>query len=1039
MLVTGSTGVGKSTQIPKLLMYSLKMLDHKEDGKIACTVPRTPVAVTNAATISKQMGIPIFDYNQSLKSTIDSANYNVQFQYMGKKHAKPTNDLTLKIVTDGLLLQEIIRNPLLKMQNKMNKNVYDIVIVDEAHEHNKNMDYILTLMKYALYFNNSLRLVIISATMDDDEPIYRRFYRDINDNRLHPFNQLLPAHNLDRINVDRRLHISPPGATTQYKIDDVYRPGADPEALVLEIATKTHDGDILLFKPGVGEISGAIEILNKTLPSNFIALPFYSELNSEKRAIIENLSDVVKKKITHPRTIPFDKPIDQTLIKPVPEGTYTRVVIVATNLAEASLTINTLKYVVDTGTEKSAVYDYKSRDSVLKSTPISESSRLQRRGRVGRVGPGTVYYLYEQGSHEGIKKSFNISVSNLYEDMMSMLRDNSTDQPLFTLENDPNRQLVNSTNLEQNFPIYHLLIKQQYFYKDEQFTYYGDDNCYDYNNTVPPSTVYQTGQSKTTLEDSNGSFYIIHPDELYLVRNIGGTIVGLAKDSYGVKYEQATHSVTSYKINSFWDLLFEKLCIYKTNDVAKTEFGKKLLLIKTKMYDLTLDSIVSYLYGRKYGVDKELLKIMAFISTSSGSITSFSYQDPKTFKYEIDYLKTKYANCISDSHGVIQLADSILNYFVSLGIINTQHSLYTNKDVDILMRYKSEYLNAKKSNQFDSLNKSIVEKFIALDHSSRLDYSSKLNNQELTDLTQDNAILTIIKTNLYAKQNEINRWCYANHLQPKTITSFINKYVRLTNDFMKYTLDNVDGIKWFDTVLKISNVPKDLDIRITSSFLHGNGYKIAKKIDGTNLYVQILNPSPNNIYEIGRITKKSAITNTFLKNECYGDYVMYLSLNVEKQQLFMIHNVQPNLIQSLVPYIYKPELFLTAGYDTNRATESINYLMNQFKLSDTTLLKQNMITNYTNSIKSIKRDMLNSFNRTVYYNLLSIDNSPEFKHSIEQFLNDQLNIKRTGQRNNYNEIHSGGGLQNPYYFDTKQLAINNLYAKYIFDHLVYKA
>ena len=71
--------------------------------------------------------------------------------------------------------------------------------------------------------------------MDDDEPVYRRYYRDINDNRMFPLNIWLEKNKLDRINIDRRIHISPPGETTQYKITDIYKPNVEPEDIVLEI------------------------------------------------------------------------------------------------------------------------------------------------------------------------------------------------------------------------------------------------------------------------------------------------------------------------------------------------------------------------------------------------------------------------------------------------------------------------------------------------------------------------------------------------------------------------------------------------------------------------------------------------------------------------------------------------------------------------------------------------------------------------------------------------------------------------------------
>jgi HrpA-like RNA helicase len=121
-------------------------------------------------------------------------NYYIQYSYQGSKHVRDDKHMTLKVMTDGSLWNTISTNVLMKakrkaLDNKNNTvdvftkyNIYDIIMVDEAHEHNKNMDLILTITKYSAYYNNSIKIVIISATMDDDEPTYRRFYRAINDN-----------------------------------------------------------------------------------------------------------------------------------------------------------------------------------------------------------------------------------------------------------------------------------------------------------------------------------------------------------------------------------------------------------------------------------------------------------------------------------------------------------------------------------------------------------------------------------------------------------------------------------------------------------------------------------------------------------------------------------------------------------------------------------------------------------------------------------------------------------------------------------------
>jgi len=362
LYVTGSTGVGKSTQVPKLLLYATKMIDYKGDGGVICTIPRTPPTLGVSKRVANEMGVPIKQYCESINNEILTTNYYIQYQTKNDKHKNKVNHPYLRFVTDGTLYADMKTNPILKtMEFKgdkgtyTEKNMYDIVIIDEAHEHNANMDIILTLMRYATYYNNDIKLVIMSATMDDDEPVYRRYYRDINNNRMYPFDIMLETYNLDRINVDKRLHISPPGETTKFKIDEFYRPGEEGEDIVVDIIKNTTSGDILLFKPGKAEINKAIKYLNTKLPADVYVIPYYSAgndggagggMSDSKRDFVEKLSEKTKRDFVYPKNVNYAKISEHDLkfMKQVPKGTYKRFVIVGTNIAEASLTINSLKY-----------------------------------------------------------------------------------------------------------------------------------------------------------------------------------------------------------------------------------------------------------------------------------------------------------------------------------------------------------------------------------------------------------------------------------------------------------------------------------------------------------------------------------------------------------------------------------------------------------------------------------------------------------------------------------------------------------------------
>ena len=417
--ITGATGQGKSTQVPKLLIYALKMIDYNNHGKAICTQPRVAPTTENSSRIAEELGVNLKKKfgNDDLRTN----NYYIQFKHANDSHDKnKCHHLTLKIVTDGTLLEEIIKTPDLK-------HIYDIIIIDEAHEHNTNMDLILTLARKTCLLNNLIKLIIVSATMNEDEPIYRRYYKEINDNLqkvIHPFfnEEFIINNNY----LDRRFHISPPGATTQYNITEIYLPvniyplNNDEEQnakiaqqknyqIIKNICNTSIIGDILLFANGTADIIKAVKYLNEVLPPYVIALPYYAQMNKKYRYKIEKIDIEISKIKTKKENVSLtwnEKYLEDLSVQ---DGIYKRAVIIATNVAEASITINSLKYVVDNGYAKVNIYDKTIDDTKLIVEKISEASRKQRKGRVGRVNEGTVYYAYMKGGRTDVMPKYKIT------------------------------------------------------------------------------------------------------------------------------------------------------------------------------------------------------------------------------------------------------------------------------------------------------------------------------------------------------------------------------------------------------------------------------------------------------------------------------------------------------------------------------------------------------------------------------------------------------------------------------------------------------
>lgn len=547
--ITGSTGVGKSTQAPKLLLYGCQMIYYRQPTKVICSQPRISPTEINSIRIGNELGVPL-----------DMSNYFIQYQHKEKRHVplEYYNVPFIRLVTDGLLLEIINKNLTLMQTRKRttltDKNEYDVVIVDEAHEHNKNMDLILTFMKFVMKINFSVKLIIISATMDDDEPRYRSFYRDIVDQIQVPYDA-----NFNRRFIDRRIHISPFGQTTRRKIVEYYfdREISTYEesesfgvSTVLNIANKDKDGEILFFSVGAPEIRKIVNYLNNSLPDSVIALPFFSELPPTYKSIFDNINGNLKK-ILYDRKyllniLENDDWQSPNLPYPRTSSYYKRAVIIATNVAEASITIDTLRYVVDTGFNKKPIYEIETGLSVIKNTPISESSRLQRKGRVGRVIDGFVHYMYAKGSRSKIKTPYSICTEDVFQILLELM------------------SKVRHIPLDSYNEVYKRYIEQ--------------------------GIITRPNDIELTLRqvlDPTYEFHLVHPDEIRINRDIySGEIKELKESPVIARFYQILMRIP----------LFAK--ILNNRYIREQLAGLKSLVISD---NITLFNIVSLVLAQQYG------------------------------------------------------------------------------------------------------------------------------------------------------------------------------------------------------------------------------------------------------------------------------------------------------------------------------------------------------------------------------------------------------------------------------------------------------
>lgn len=1003
IFITGSTGVGKSTQTPKLFLYALKMIDYKDNGKIICSQPRIRPTEQNAQTIATEMGVSLTEYSSNRKTEVESSNYYIQFKHNENSHISEKSGLILRVVTDGTLLQEISKNPLLKRKTRDNRytknNIYDTVIVDETHEHNPNMDFILTLLKYTTYYNNNIRLVLISATMDDDEPIYRRFYREINDNRLYPINYALAKYNLDRINVDRRIHISPPGASTRSKIIDIYTPDQNPDELVLKIARETKIGDILLFQPGQSEINQSVEYLNKNLPSDIIALPYFSQMPQAQKELVENIhkNDNIYN-LTTPKSVSFVTDTGETQVA---KGTYKRVVIVATNIAEASITITTLRYVVDTGLQKSNEYNYQIRDAVLVTSTISETSRIQRRGRVGRIPgvPGTVYYMYKENAMKNNRIQYKISTSDISENLFTLLRISSEENELIPTIINPNKSsLLYDTVTIAKYGVDKMLL-EQYFTRDQFISYYGDHTQYDYQNDRPPHSYYETGYSYETLIDNTGTFYIIHPDELCLFRNMIGNIVDIIKsDLCNVILNNC--KIFSKKMDSFMNILYDRLMIFSTESgIYKTTYGTNILKLKQELEleDIKdLSNVISYIYSRQYGVSEDLVKLIPMFTVLSGAVRTLIRGETINDKYivKIQEIQKMYNEINSDSCVLIKIIDTILEYIRKLGV----YSLNEKSD-QFLLQEKINYL----SGNYSSVNQRLIKIFDKLKSKGDLENTTNLSMAEMNQLQKYHVIIKYNPTILDNNENKFEQWCYDHYLNHKTVRRYIEHYFKFLNKVLSC---DKELLQWFDNHLektvKIQDAPYSRCFNITASLLHGYNFNIAKRIGTTGFYTLISYPDPKYTYNIKEITTN--IYDTLVTT--FGDYILFI--NKSDFGLSLIHNVTPKMIQQVASYIYTKERFNEDQYNDTKNRELIKYLISLFDSNKDKAKKyiaSNIEQQYTKTIVDMKLDMINNYDSKILHYYSKLDDNKLFKKSMNDNKRKYKNIQYGGQVITYTNIN----------------------------------
>ncbi|RMD39685.1 hypothetical protein DV735_g5446, partial [Chaetothyriales sp. CBS 134920] len=338
-IVIGETGSGKTTQIPQFLDKAGWFSDGKA---IAITQPRRVAATSVAARVAEEMRCKLGD----------DVGYCIRFEDV------TTSRTRIKFLTDGMLLREALVDPLLSR--------YRVIMVDEAHERSLSSDVLFGLLKKIKKKRPDLRIIVSSATLEADA-LAAFFLSDEETTSNGP--------DKDGVLQCRILGIQ----GRSYPVDILYltQPAEDYVQNAVETAWQVHrqeaEGDILIFLTGREEIETAVQMISdraSTLNPNAQALqplPLYAGLTTDEQMYV------------------FSEAAENT-----------RKCIVSTNIAEASVTVPGVVYVIDCGFVKLRAYNPTTNIDTLTPCPVSKASATQRAGRAGRIQPGKCFRLYSR-------------------------------------------------------------------------------------------------------------------------------------------------------------------------------------------------------------------------------------------------------------------------------------------------------------------------------------------------------------------------------------------------------------------------------------------------------------------------------------------------------------------------------------------------------------------------------------------------------------------------------------------------------------------
>jgi hypothetical protein len=637
-------------------------------------------------------------------------------------------------------------------------------------------------------------------------------------------------------------------------------------------------------------------------------------------------------------------------------------------------------HVVDTGKEKTNTYDYQTRTTILGETLITDASRLQRKGRVGRVAPGWVYYMYPENALVDVKKQYKICNEDINQSIfLSLLRD-PDDFPLFVRAIDQivsgrNIDLGNTNNIvahtsiltnqyNRMFVRYKLtpqyikkyvdgiveIITAQYYTAGTWYGYQGNMAMYDYENNTTPPTIYSSGFDTKQLSDKTGTFYLIHPDELKITRNIRGEVV--SADGYQVElvdlvarrvepvqglgaHSTGAHGTGAHGTGAHGTRVHGMGAHgLVSNQYVKTMQSNKIIVFWETLLNRGFVGIRGTQFVRS-GLGEIAIQCATALSMLNASYTRemlfFGYglsRDDKEFERILRCV------CLLEVLGGDLINLVPMDVVVNQTILTTQSpELNIPKPIDPLELAKIKQAKQRKLAQaygFDAYESELdvlenIAKQIELiaqgadtNSSNRIE-TNILNDQKIAEkiaqiemgTARELAKRDVFFEALLARyENSIRPNLVASGMSIKLITRYfvIRERTRHQWDDLIKGISNRDDLERVDVrrmraILKNHRSYADslgIDLLRCVALL-ASPYTIGSKIHATSSYVSVYNPHPTTVMSL-------STTNRWIDPMYCQEYIHYLTANYEKREYGMISRVTEKDMMMLANIYNKQEM-----------------------------------------------------------------------------------------------------------------------------------